>query len=79
MLLSTEVDPILEKWSCKRDILMACGTGHGKIILALLTEVIIFYIWALIIQIGVPSLKKAILEYGICLKLAIFLDLNKQF
>lgn len=61
VLLLAKVDSILkvdfipEKQGCKKNILMAHGIGHIKIILVLSTKVIIFHIQAFIIQVGIPS------------------------
>lgn len=51
VLLLAEIDFIIEKESCKKDILRAYCTGCVKIVLALLTEVIALYVEAIIVQI----------------------------
>lgn len=43
ILLSAKVNLILEEESCKRYILITCSTNCIKIVFALLTKVIIFY------------------------------------
>ena len=75
MLLPVEVNPILEKQGCKGYALGARGTGNIKIIIVLLTEIVVLYIGATIIQAGVLSFEGSILENGICF--AMFLALNK--
>lgn len=49
ILLSAEVNPIVEKKSCKKDALMSCSTGCIKIIFTLSIKVIAFYMQAFII------------------------------
>lgn len=44
MLLPPEVDPILEKQGCKRDVFMTLGSSGFKIVLALLTELVVFHV-----------------------------------
>lgn len=39
-----EINLILEKLGCKRDILVACDTGYVKIVFPLLTKVITLHI-----------------------------------
>lgn len=51
--------------------------NYGKIIFALLTKVITFFMQVFIVKTRVFSLKKPILKCKVCL--AIFLALNKQF
>lgn len=77
VLLSVKVNPILEKQDYKKDALVAYGTSHIKIILILLTNVIVFYIQAFIVQVEVFSFKRSIVEYNACLKPVIFLVFNK--
>lgn len=77
IVLPVEVDPILEKYSYKRDTLGARGTNHMKIVLALLIKVVVLNIWTTIIQFGIPGLGDFILGCGVCF--LIFLDLNKKF
>lgn len=77
VLLLAKVDPIPEEQDCKRDVLVARGTGCIKIVFALLTEVIIFYMQVFLVQIRVPGLKNSILEGDVYL--IMFLAFNKQF
>ena len=79
VLLPTEINSILEKQSCKRDIFVAYGSSHVEIILILLREVIVLYMQAFIVKVRVLSLEKAIAGCGTCLELAMFLAFNKQF
>lgn len=44
VLLLVEVDLILEKQSCKVDVLMACDTNGIKMVFVLLTKVVALYI-----------------------------------
>lgn len=60
VLLAVEIDSILEKQSCKKDVFMVHGIGHVKIILILSAKVITLYMQACIIQVGVLGLKKTI-------------------
>lgn len=77
MLLSAEDELISKKQGRKEDAFGACGTNCVKIIFALLIEVVALYMQASIVQVRVFGIKKAIVECEICLKLAIFLALNK--
>lgn len=77
VLLPAEVDYVLEKRSCKEDILMAPGINYVKIVLALPTKVIIFSMQVLIVEIEVFDLKEAIIQGKVCLSM--FLALNKYF
>ena len=53
VLLPAKKNPILEKKSCKRYALMALGPSCLKMVFALLTEVIAFYVQILIVQVRV--------------------------
>lgn len=75
VLLSVEVDSILEKQGYKKDVLEICSTDYVKIVLVLLAEVVVLYIGATFIQVGILGLKSHILENKICL--VIFLAFNK--
>lgn len=77
MLLPAKVDSIWEKQSCKRYTLEACDPGYVKIVLALLTKVVAFYIRAIIVQVEVLGSKDLIPRCNILF--AIFFSLNKQF
>ena len=44
MLLLVKVNLILEKQGCKKDMLVACGSGHVMIFFTLFTKVVILYI-----------------------------------
>ena len=44
MLLPIEIDAISQKRGCKRDLIRFSGSAGGKIVFALLTEVITFYV-----------------------------------
>lgn len=79
MLLLAEVDLIPEKQSRKEDMFGARGTGRVKIVFALLTEVLIFYIRATLVQVGIFGFEWPVLGCGVCLELDMFLALNKQF
>lgn len=79
VLLPAEVDPILEERDRKEDALGARGISRVEMVLALSTEVVAFHIGATIVQVGVSRLEWPVSEYGVCLKLAILLALNKQF
>lgn len=57
MLLSIKIDPILKEKGHKRYAFMSYSTGCIEIILALLAEVIIFYMQILIVEVRVFSLK----------------------
>ena len=67
VLLSAEVNLILEEQNCKRDALVACGIGCIEIIFTMLTKVVTFYIQAFIIQVGLTGLKVFLLRGGVCL------------
>lgn len=75
ILLSAEVDFIPEKWNYKGNILGVYGTGHIKIVLILLAEVVIFYIWAMIAQVGVLGLEHSITSCKV--SLAMFIAFNE--
>lgn len=47
--MPVEVDLISEKQGCKRDALVANGTGRIKMILSLSTEVVALYVEGLIV------------------------------
>lgn len=49
ILLLVEINFILEKQSCKRNMLRLCNTGYVKIVFIILTEVIVLYIKTTII------------------------------
>lgn len=49
MQLLVEVNPVAKEESCKKVVFMVHGIGYVKIILALLTKVVEFYMQALII------------------------------
>lgn len=57
VLLQMGVNHILKKQSYKKDALGAYGSGHIKIILALLMKVVSLYMGAIIVQIKVLSIK----------------------
>lgn len=57
VLLPVEINFFLKEQGCKKDALVACGTGHIKIILALSTKVITFYLQTFIIQVKVFDLE----------------------
>lgn len=44
ILLPREIDPIPEKWGCKRDVFVTLGSKNFKIALALSTEILTFYL-----------------------------------
>lgn len=46
VLLSTEINPITEEKSCKRDAFETHNTSYIKIILTLSTKIVIFYMQA---------------------------------
>lgn len=58
LLLLAEVNPILEKGGCKKDVFVVCNPDFVKIIFVLLTKVITLYMQVFIIQIGVLAFKK---------------------
>lgn len=53
VLLLAEVDPIPEELGCKKNALIAFGTGRFKIIFALLTKVEAMYMQAFIIHVRI--------------------------
>lgn len=77
VLLLAEVDLVLEKQGCKRDILVAHGSGQIEKIFALITKVVTLYVQTLIIQVGVLGFRGSFLKSRVCLKLAILLALDK--
>lgn len=77
ILLPAKIDLILEKQSCKKNILKTCGTGYIKIVFTFLTKVIAFNIWVTIVQIAVLGLQDSISICKVCF--AMFLAFNKQF
>ena len=77
VLLPAKVDPILEERGRKRNTLGPRSTGHVKMVLALLTEIIALYIQVSIIQVGVMGLESSLPRGRVFL--AMFLALDKQF
>lgn len=77
VLLSAEVDSISKKQSREEDALRVYAISHIKIVLALLTEIIVSYVEATMIQVQVPAFKSFILSCKICF--TIFLTFDKQF
>lgn len=77
VLLSAEVDSISKKQSREEDTLRVYAISHIKIVLALLTEIIVSYVEATMIQVQVPAFKGFILGCKICF--TIFLTFDKQF
>lgn len=77
VLLPAKIDPILKKQGHKKDALEAHSTDHVKIIFGLLTEVVAFYMRAIIIQVRVFGFEGPILKCKICLELAMLLASNK--
>lgn len=73
LLLLVKVDSITKERGYKRDAFKTCSTSLIKIILILLTEVAILYLQALIVQVRIFGLKRAIMECRIYIKLAMFL------
>lgn len=72
-----KVNLVSKKQDRKKDAFVVYNSACVKMILTLLREIIILYVSAFIVKIGVLGFKKVIMECGICLKLAIFLALNK--
>lgn len=62
-----EVNPILKEQGRKKHVLVARGIDCVKMILAFLTEVIVLYIQAFIVQVRVFRLKESILGCKVCL------------
>lgn len=77
MLLPTELGLIVEKEGHKIDAFEIRSTGCVKIVLALLTKVVSFYIQATIVQVEVLEFESPILGGKVCF--TIFLALKKQF
>ena len=57
MLLPTEVDAVPEKRGCKRNSVRSGGSASGKIVYALLIEVIIFYVKPIAVDVRDFSLE----------------------
>ena len=55
MLLPTIKNAVIQEQSSKRYALMALGSSGLKVVLALLTEVVTFYVQVAIIKITVPG------------------------
>lgn len=75
--LPTEADSILEEQCYKKDAFEACDKGCVKMIFVLLTEVVVFPMWTLIVQVWVANLKGEIAKWRVYLKLAMLLALHK--
>lgn len=75
ILSPLETDVSTEKRGGKKDSIQADGLGGVKMFLTLLANVIVLYMQASIVQVGVLSLKESILGYGVCF--ALFLAFNK--
>ena len=60
VLLPAEVNPVLEERGCKGDAFVACDSGHIKMVLTLSTEIIVLYMQASIIKVGVSGLEGSI-------------------
>lgn len=65
MLLPAKVDLILEKQGCKKNLFGAYSINYIKKILAFSTEVVIFYMWVLIVEVKVSGFTEIIAEYGV--------------
>lgn len=61
VLLSIEIDYILEKQSCKKDALMFHSSGYVKMVFTLLIKVVALHIFTTIIIVRVSSLERAII------------------
>ena len=57
VLLPTEVDTVPKEGYCKRNAVGAFGSGGGKVILTLLTEVIAFYVGLTMIDVRWSGLQ----------------------
>lgn len=66
-----------EEIKLQKDAFGAYGAGHLEIILALLVKEITFLVQVFIIEVEFFGLEWFILGYKICLKLTMFLTLNK--
>lgn len=60
ILLPAEVDPIPEKRDCKRDAFIAFGFSSFEMVLALLIEIIAFYMQVPKVQLEVPGFEKPV-------------------
>lgn len=77
IMLLAKIDLVSEKRGYKRDTFVARDSSCIKIVLILLIEVIVLYVYVSIVKIRFLGLKKIITECNTCLKLFIFLALNK--
>lgn len=77
MVLLIEVNLMPEKQSYKKNVLGVRGTGHVKIVFALLTKVVVFHRGITIIQVRILSLDGPIPRYNVCFTM--FLALNTWF
>lgn len=66
ILLLVEIDLISEEQIHRKHVLKACGISHVKIIFALSTKVVIFYMGISVIQIVIPALKSSIPRSKVC-------------
>ena len=77
MFLPSKVHSILEKLGRKRYWFRLYSTSCIKIIFALPTEVVAFYMQVLIVEIRISGLEWLIVGHRICLELAMFLASNE--
>lgn len=68
-----------EKQGGKRDLVGLVGSSSFKMVFVLLAKPVAIQVWIAIVEIGEPNFEEPLARSNVCLKLAMFLILNKRF